>query len=191
MTSKIKLLKSLKICFTVFLSLFLVICVACVILLKFSGLDYYIILSGSMQPDIKVDDVVVCKSISERDVAAEINVGDIATYYDFHNNSYITHRVYETAKTDDGETIYLFKGDNNNTVDRYSIKPSQIRGKYVMTISGFGSAFEYFTGYGGIVFIVLVLVTLILVDGLIGYLLKDAIAKQEKSEEDKSSDPAQ
>ena len=181
MATKIKLLKALKICFTIFLSLFLIICLACVVLFKFSGFSYYIIRSGSMTPDINVDDVVVCKDLMEQDVPDEIHVGDIATYYDFHNNAYITHRVYETAETDDGETLYLFKGDNNNTVDRYSVKASQIRGKYVMTISGFGSAFEYFTSYGGIVFMILVLITLILFDSLIGYFLKEAQKKQEET----------
>lgn len=181
---KLKVLKSLKIFFSVILVMFFLACIAGVICFKFLGLNYYIILSGSMKPDINVDDVVVSKSLSELEVRESIDVGDIATYYYDHPGEepqYITHRVYEKAETDEGEMVYLFKGDNNNTVDRYSVKASQIRGKYVMTIGGFGTAFEFLTSFYGIIAIVFALLTIFGIDSTIGYLINVETEKNEAS----------
>jgi len=75
----------------------------------------FYIMSGSMEPELKVGDYIIVKNTDEYDV------GDIITYQ--LNESYITHRVIQI---NDDEVIT--KGDANDLEDQ-PIKKSQILGK--------------------------------------------------------------
>lgn len=93
--------------------------------LSLFGLSVYRVVSGSMEPNIRVNDLVIVNSHSN------IKENDIVTYE--NNGSYITHRIVKIDK----EKI-ITKGDANNTEDN-PIKRNQIKGKviYVFSISLF------------------------------------------------------
>lgn len=97
---------------------------------KIFGYGYAVVISGSMEPEISVNDIVYVK---EQDSYA---VGDIVTYEKY--DSYITHRIVDIV---DGE--YITKGDNNNTEDRDTVLPEQIKGKVVHVLPVFGSVVMY------------------------------------------------
>ena len=54
---------------------------------SFLGIKTYVIISGSMRPEIEIGDIVVAKNVSED----ELNVGDIICFR--QGQSVITHRI--------------------------------------------------------------------------------------------------
>lgn len=96
------------------------------------GFRPYIVLSGSMEPGLKVGDMVVSKQVNEN----QIEIGDIITFKDT-NGATITHRVVDII-IKDGERLYQTKGDNNNSKDVGLISTKDIIGKYTFKISGIG-----------------------------------------------------
>ena len=124
----------------------------------------YVIVSGSMEPIIKIKDAVLIKRVDNED---EIKYGDVVTYRATDPTYYgilITHRVVD-IKEENGEKIYVTKGDHNETIDRSPIKFNQINGKVVMRIPKIGYL-KYFlvTSYGWIIAIVIPSLFVIVMD---------------------------
>lgn len=114
----------------------------------------YVIISGSMEPIIKVKDAVVIRRVEEPD----IKVGDVVTYRSLDEAFYgilITHRVVNIDEKN-GEKVYITKGDSNLTIDRTPVYFSQIQGKVVMRIPKIGYL-KYFlvNSYGWIMAVVI------------------------------------
>lgn len=86
----------------------------------FFGFSAFQIATGSMEPALKVKDVIIVKK------ADEFNVNDIITYKD--GKDMITHRI---ISIDDG--VITTKGDANNSLDT-KIDIDSIIGKCVFTI---------------------------------------------------------
>lgn len=94
------------------------------------GWSWAIVISGSMEPEIGVNDLVV---IHEED---GYGVGDVIT---FHSGSVIvTHRIVE--ENQDGFTT---RGDANNTEDKALTKHEDVIGRVVWVIPGIGRFVEY------------------------------------------------
>ena len=116
----------------VIFAIFLLISMYTVIQVKVLGNDYssffgyslFEVQTGSMSGTIEAGDWILIKDTKN------VKVGDIVTYR--HSNDFITHRVIESY----GGT-YVTKGDANNTADE-PIDQSQIVGKVVKTMAGFG-----------------------------------------------------
>ncbi len=85
------------------------------------------VISGSMEPTIKVGDLIV---INTKD--KNINVGDVVTFYDV-DMAFVTHRVVSI-----NDDIMITKGDANDSLDD-PIPLNNIVGKYVFKINGLGS----------------------------------------------------
>lgn len=81
------------------------------------------IMSNSMYPLIKKGDIVMIEKITDKNILKE---GDIVAY--ILNNSIIVHRIYFVEKHNNGNTLYIMKGDNNDTVDNLKVKNDQIEG---------------------------------------------------------------
>ena len=114
----------------------------------------YIIVSGSMEPLIKVKDAVLIKRIDNEN---DVKMGDVVTYRSTDPTYYgilVTHRVVD-IKNENGKKIFITKGDHNETIDRSPINFSQINGKVVMRIPKIGYI-KYFlvSSFGWIVAIV-------------------------------------
>ena len=113
----------------------------------------YVIVSGSMEPIIKIRDAIIIKRVEDSD----IKVGDVITYKSADPSFYgimITHRVIELVE-EDGVTKYMTKGDNNPTRDPRLVTKDQIYGEVVMRIPKVGYL-QYFlaTAYGWILAVV-------------------------------------
>lgn len=89
------------------------------------GYGMSVVLSGSMEDRLSVDDLVIIKSTDDYEVK------DIVLYQD--GNSLVIHRIVEM----DGDTV-ITKGDANNTADE-PINKSQIKGVLVYDIAGIGA----------------------------------------------------
>ena len=108
---------------------------------KVFGYSAFIIVSGSMEPTINVDDLIIIK---------EENIT-----YKSNKNSIITHRITRI----ENELIYT-KGDNNNTEDE-PIKAPQIQGKLVYKIKGFGKIVTLLSSPIGIAIFIAILYLII------------------------------
>ena len=122
----------------------------------------YVIISQSMEPSIHVQDAIVVKREDN------LQVGDVCTYIS-KNPSYmgilITHRIIGITKDQNGEPLYIFKGDNNYSADPIKVEKDQIYGKVVMKIPKIGYI-QYFlsNAYGWIIAIVVPCVGIITFD---------------------------
>lgn len=84
------------------------------------------VVSGSMQPKIKVGDVVIIKNSNN------YKINDIITFKD--EDSYVTHRI---IKINNGKITT--KGDFNNKKDDKIIKTKDVVGKVILVIPFMGN----------------------------------------------------
>ena len=93
------------------------------------GWSWAVVISGSMEPYIHVDDLIVVHEEDEYFVEQ-----DIAFY---SGNSVVTHRIIEKH-----EDYYVTQGTANNTPDD-PIQPDKIIGRVVFVIPYFGVVIEW------------------------------------------------
>ena len=116
----------------------------------------YVVLTGSMLPDIQVYDVVVTKKVDAKD----LKEGDIITFASSDTrflNTIITHRIIK--KYYDSETkTYTFqtKGDNNNVADSALVQSNNIYGKVILKIPKLGYLQEFLASDGGWIIVILI-----------------------------------
>lgn len=96
---------------------------------SFLGVKTYVMISGSMEPNIEIGDIVV-------KAEENLDIGDVISYR--KGQSVITHRITQINKNENGEIEYRTQGDNNNVEDEESIKPSNIEGKVIKIVPKLG-----------------------------------------------------
>ena len=114
----------------------------------------YVIVSGSMEPNIKIHDAVIIKRVKEE----KIKIGDVVTYRSMDDAFYgilITHRVVNIEEKD-GRKVYITKGDSNETIDRSPVEAFQIQGKVVMKVPKIGYLKYFLIDYYGWIIAILV-----------------------------------
>ena len=117
---------------------------------NFLGIKTYVIISGSMQPELKIGDIVVVKKITQED----LKVGDIISFR--HGQSVITHRISRIIE-EDGERKYITKGDFNNAEDSESVTYNNIEGKVIRSVPQFGKIALMLQDKIVIIFLIIVL----------------------------------
>lgn len=116
----------------------------------------YVVLTGSMLPEIQVYDVVVTKKVD----ASSLEEGDVITFASADTrflNTIITHRIIK--KNYDAKTkTYSFqtKGDNNNVADNALVPQSNIYGKVILKIPKLGYLQEFLATDGGWIIVILI-----------------------------------
>ncbi len=122
----------------------------------------YVVLTGSMLPEIVPQDVVVTKKIEGKD----LKVGDIITFVPSDSrisNIIVTHRIlnkYYDATTN--KYTYQTKGDANNTPDFTLAEDSNVIGKVIFKIPKVGYIQELLATRGGLIIVVLIPALIIL-----------------------------
>ncbi len=91
------------------------------------GIGASVVLSGSMEPELSIDDMIIVKKTDHfyKDQVVVFRDGDGLT----------VHRILEV-----GEDTVTTMGDANNTADA-PIKKSDIKGEVIFVIPGFGAVF--------------------------------------------------
>ena len=108
------------------------------------GLQRYVIVSGSMHPDIPTGSVVYDEVVP----VADLVVGDVITFVpppEFGVDEPVTHRIIEitTAPADSsaaGQLMFRTKGDANESPDAWEMvldDDEQARVKYVLPYVGY------------------------------------------------------
>lgn len=117
------------------------------------SLNPYIILSGSMTPEIPVGAVVLVKP------QALYTPGDIITFSETgKKNAFVTHRIInvERSNTYYGAASYTTKGDANKTSDVVKIPEQNVKGKVVLIVPYIGYVVNFIkTPKGFLLFIVI------------------------------------
>jgi len=106
---------------------------------KILGFSHVKVMSGSMEPEINVGDLLI---VQEKD---SYEAGDIVTYSS--GNSLVTHRVIEVV-----ETHVMTQGDANNTADP-EVPKETIHGRVVLVIPKVGNLLDYFKTIPGLIFL--------------------------------------
>ena len=116
----------------------------------------YVVLSGSMLPEIKIKDIVVTKKIA----AEELEVGDIITFIapdSRYGGISITHRILDKYYDESiGSYTYRTKGDANNVADSSLVPNSNVLGKVILKIPKLGYLQDLLSSKGGLIFVVLI-----------------------------------
>ena len=106
----------------------------------------YVIISGSMEPNIHVYDVIVSKRVD----TADLKKGDVITFYSNDNRFYgvtVTHRIVEVIDAEKG--VFRTRGDANNVEDDALTIKDNIVGKVVMRIPQLGRLQFFLASKGG------------------------------------------
>ena len=113
------------------------------------GYRAFSVTSGSMEPNIKIGDLVIVKQVNSLN---DITNGDIITYRE--KDSFVTHRVVDIVN-EQGKKVYITKGDNNNANDNLKVSFESIEGKYVKHVPFAG---QIVMSCQNVYFIILVLI---------------------------------
>ena len=97
----------------------------------FFGYSLFRVMTGSMEPTISTDSLIVVKRTDPR----ELSVGDVITFYS-RDPSLLgepnTHRIIRIEE-DAGRMLIYTKGDANNIEDHYHTREEDVIGKVVFT----------------------------------------------------------
>ena len=113
----------------------------------------YVVLTGSMEPNIHINDVVITKYADPKD----LKKNDIVTFWSDYYNVNVTHRIMEVYY-DDTTKEYMFKtkGDNNNSYDASLLKGSDIYGQVILKIPKLGYIQNFLANQGGWIIVILI-----------------------------------
>lgn len=121
-----------------FLSITVIIIAASCLVLQYKPA---IVVSGSMEPMIKTGSLLL---VDKKD--KNIEIGDVIAYK--NHDMEVSHRVVEI--TSNG---YVTKGDNNDNVDFYQVRESDITGTVIFSIPKLGYALDWVRSIQGIIVI--------------------------------------
>ena len=111
------------------------------------GIYMFNIVSESMEPTLKINDVVVVKKCE----ATQLQKGDIITFQ--QDGRTISHRILDITK-DKNIIKFRTKGDNNEIPDSDLVPESQVYGKVVFSIKKIGNIISYIQNIRGLINIV-------------------------------------
>ncbi len=131
------------------------------------GFSAFRVVTGSMEPTIKVGAVLLSKSTD----IEEIKVDDIICFrsreFD-HYGSIVTHRVVSIKRGASGNVLLESRGDANFTSDRYDVEEGNLIGKVIWYSGGegfFNKVLSFMSGKIG--FLAVIVIPVLVIAGLI------------------------
>ena len=115
----------------------------------------YVVLTGSMLPEIHVNDVVITKKTP----AKELEVGDVITFASADSRfmgTIITHRIIKKNQDKEGNITFQTQGDNNNVADNALVPEANIFGRVILRIPKLGYLQEFLATDGGWIIVILI-----------------------------------
>ncbi len=129
-------------------------------------ISLYTIVSGSMEPNIKIGDVVVSKKVKS---PTEIKIGDVITFTSTSSISrgmIVTHRVIDIMKTENGYA-YKTKGDYNVSPDTALAEYHNIIGKVIVRIPQLGQVQRFLGTQGGWLIVIVIPALFIIISDIL------------------------
>ncbi|MBI4049804.1 MAG: signal peptidase I [Candidatus Doudnabacteria bacterium] len=119
------------------------------------NIKFYVVQSGSMEPEIKTGSIVLVKP------ASEYKIGDVITFGPVAKGKVpTTHRIAE-VRVQTGEPVYVTKGDANEAADTREISKKDIFGKVLFDVPFVGYAVAWAKTPVG--FLILVIIPAVLI----------------------------
>ena len=144
----------------------------------FLGYKMYVIISGSMQPELDIGDIVVVKKVDSNNLKKD----DIISFR--KGQTIITHRIEEVKNTEE-KIQFLTKGDNNNTSDKDLVSEKEVEGIVVNKIQKLGKIVLKLRDKTLIIFIILIYYVFLMYDQSIQKRKNIRRIKREEYEEKK------
>lgn len=126
----------------------------------------YSILTGSMEPNIRVDDVIFTRKVEKPE---DLLVGDVITFVSENphtKGAIITHRINKINKVNN-EYSFVTKGDANETIDNAPVSFNGIIGRVSIKIPKLGILRKIVSNKFGWVFLVLIPAAFIIIVDLL------------------------
>ena len=101
------------------------------------GYSVFRVISGSMEPAIGENDLIVVKRVEPE----EVRTGDVISFYASDpslRGAVNTHRVTAVSQ-ENGETVFTTKGDANQLEDAYPVYPDALIGRVVFVSAFLGT----------------------------------------------------
>jgi len=116
------------------------------------------VLSGSMEPKIHTGSIVIIKP------ASEYKVGDVVTFgQNTKTEVPTTHRIAE-ERLQDGNKVFLTKGDANNAEDNKEISEKDIIGKVFVSVPYVGYIIDFIKKPVGLLIVIVIPAVIIVYD---------------------------
>lgn len=151
----------------------------------------YTIVSPSMEPNIKVYDVILNTRVDD---PSEIKVGDVITFIstsNISNGMTVTHRVTKIIQGENG-LEFKTKGDNNLSEDTDTAKANNILGKVFLKIPQLGRLQFFLSSSGGWLIVVVCPALFIIINDIFKIIklnkAKKAISKTEENMNNKDEE---
>lgn len=113
------------------------------------GYKPFIVLSGSMETDIRVGDLIITREVDP----TTLKIGDIIAFRD-PENTVTTHRIIEMVDCY-SDTCFITKGDNNSSQDQQLVELDDVEGIYIARIPGVGNMLKSLSEPATIIIVVL------------------------------------
>ena len=171
----------------------LVFCLITVVQMKTSkkpfvlGYAVFYVVSGSMDPTIKVGEVIVVKGVSSPD---ELQKGDIITFRGKGGNlegKTVTHRIISDGVVNGAITTC---GDANHGIADDPITFDDVIGKYVKTSAFLTNVYLVFTNKVGFLFIIFIPLLALLVVQVVNFRRACRMDKDGKTPEQQATEQA-
>jgi len=114
-----------------------------VLIPRMAGATPYVVLTGSMRPEMPPGTLVVVKPVK----AGAIGLGSVVTYQlKSSKPDVVTHRVVALGFDGKGRRLFHTQGDANNAPDATWVRPVQIRGERWYAVPYLGYVTTFITG---------------------------------------------
>ena len=155
---------------------------------SFFGTSFAIVQTPSMEPEIKVGDLIIYHSCKCNDVKNGDNIVFIAgDGFDTNiKGQSIVHKAMDLIKDENGNVISITtKGVNNPAADKAPVTEENLLGKCTFNSAWWGAFFRFLSKYG-----IIIIIAIIAVPFIVSQILK--IVKLSKQREDeKKAEAAQ
>jgi len=131
------------------------------------------VLSGSMEPSIKIGSLVIAKP------ADNYKIGDVITFQKKTDLESTTHRI-EEIRVAGGKALYTTKGDINNASDRTEVSEDDIIGKVLFDVPYLGYVVNFIQKPIG--FLLMIIIPAIIIIGDEIRKIYNEVKKKKKNE---------
>ncbi|HIQ13773.1 MAG TPA: signal peptidase I [Thermoprotei archaeon] len=105
---------------------------------------FMVVVSNSMYPTLKINDIIVVKSVS----IDEVEIGDIIVFRSPLNpRTPIVHRVLDILVNEQGVKMIITKGDRNLAPDPWTVTEDLLIGKVIYVIPQIGAIPKFLNTY--------------------------------------------
>lgn len=140
----------------------LVIAVGVIILVTFNPTNKFQLLrvmSGSMEPAIKVGSLVFVKKVDP----VSLKENDVLNYVNPKEDKItVTHRIVKIEEKD-GQKVFTTKGDANNSADPDPVFQNQVRGRISFSIPFLGFLSDWLKKPKGLILLVIIPAILVII----------------------------